>query len=34
MRGAAVAMGILLLLVCLRWTVSYVRRRARARRRR
>jgi hypothetical protein len=34
MRAAAVAMGIALALICIWWTVDYVRRRGRARRRR
>jgi hypothetical protein len=33
MRIAAVAFGVVLAIVCLWWTVDYVRRRARARRR-
>jgi hypothetical protein len=33
MRGAAVAFAIVLSLVCIYWTIDYVRRRSRARRR-
>jgi hypothetical protein len=33
MRAAAVAFAVILTLVCLWWTVDYIRRRARARRR-